>query len=333
MTSLSKGLSWFSHVAATSIVGITMLALVSSWLGWWLPLELASHFQVQYTIASLLLWLLLLWSRRQIFSIPSIVGLFCLAILSTNILFWYIPIFRPPIQGQGLRVLIANVNTKNHQHSLLLNLIEQTKPDLALVMEVNDRWLEALQTLQPRFPYAIGRSADHNFGIVLLSRHPLQQPEIKQFGPANIASIVSQMTIAGQPLSFVATHPLPPKSEFFFVRNDQLAEVASYVQRLPPPIILAGDLNLSLWSPYYRQLVSKTGLVNTRRGFGPAPTWPSPGTYGREIPSFLLRLLAIPIDHCLISPDIQVRNLKTGPRIGSDHLPIIVDLVIPLHST
>jgi endonuclease/exonuclease/phosphatase family metal-dependent hydrolase len=39
--------------------------------------------------------------------------------------------------------------------------------------------------------------------------------------------------------------------------------------------------------------------------------------------------LMIPIDHCLVSSDIRVITLRTGRNIGSDHLPIIVDMVIP----
>jgi endonuclease/exonuclease/phosphatase (EEP) superfamily protein YafD len=40
-------------------------------------------------------------------------------------------------------------------------------------------------------------------------------------------------------------------------------------------------------------------------------------------------LLSIPIDHCLISPDIKVVNIRTGPNVGSDHRPLITDLIIP----
>ena len=36
-----------------------------------------------------------------------------------------------------------------------------------------------------------------------------------------------------------------------------------------------------------------------------------------------------PIDHCLVSSEIQVQNFKLGQAIGSDHLPIIAELLIP----
>ena len=67
-------------------------------------------------------------------------------------------------------------------------------------------------------------------------------------------------------------------------------------------------------------LMRQTGLDNARKGFGLLPTWPA------FMPWPFLR---IPIDHCLVSPDIRVIRMRTGRTIGSDHLPIIVDMAIP----
>jgi endonuclease/exonuclease/phosphatase (EEP) superfamily protein YafD len=36
----------------------------------------------------------------------------------------------------------------------------------------------------------------------------------------------------------------------------------------------------------------------------------------------------IQIDHALVSPGVQVRNFRRGPRVGSDHLPVVVDLAL-----
>jgi len=38
--------------------------------------------------------------------------------------------------------------------------------------------------------------------------------------------------------------------------------------------------------------------------------------------------LMIPIDHCLVSRGIRVVKAQAGERIGSDHLPLIVELEI-----
>jgi endonuclease/exonuclease/phosphatase (EEP) superfamily protein YafD len=39
-------------------------------------------------------------------------------------------------------------------------------------------------------------------------------------------------------------------------------------------------------------------------------------------------LMRIPIDHCLFSPGIRILSKEVGPRVGSDHFPVIVDFLI-----
>jgi endonuclease/exonuclease/phosphatase (EEP) superfamily protein YafD len=85
-------------------------------------------------------------------------------------------------------------------------------------------------------------------------------------------------------------------------------------------VIIAGDLNVSMWSPFYRSLIKRSGLHNARQGFGILPT------QSGISPQFAI--FSAPIDHCLVSSDIQVKNFRLGRHIGSDHLPIIADLFI-----
>jgi endonuclease/exonuclease/phosphatase (EEP) superfamily protein YafD len=85
----------------------------------------------------------------------------------------------------------------------------------------------------------------------------------------------------------------------------------------PRPLVVMGDLNASLWSPTYREMLRRSGLQDARRGFGPLHTQ---SRFGFHF------LLGIPIDHCLVSDRIEVRLLRTGPALGSDHLALIVDI-------
>ena len=64
-------------------------------------------------------------------------------------------------------------------------------------------------------------------------------------------------------------------------------------------------------------MVKTGGLRNARSGFGILPTWPT-----------FMPVLYIPIDHCLVTKEIDIIKLRTGRNVGSDHLPLIADLAI-----
>jgi endonuclease/exonuclease/phosphatase (EEP) superfamily protein YafD len=72
-----------------------------------------------------------------------------------------------------------------------------------------------------------------------------------------------------------------------------------------------------MWSPFYKNMVKTGNLRNARSGFGILPTWPT-----------FLPLAYIPIDHFLVSKEIGVLKIRTGRNVGSDHLPLITDLVL-----
>jgi endonuclease/exonuclease/phosphatase (EEP) superfamily protein YafD len=80
---------------------------------------------------------------------------------------------------------------------------------------------------------------------------------------------------------------------------------------------LLGDLNVTPWSPYFQELLAATGLRDSARGWGLQPSWPT-----------MSLLLRVPIDHCLISPELHVTERTLGPDIGSDHFPLLVTLAV-----
>ena len=89
------------------------------------------------------------------------------------------------------------------------------------------------------------------------------------------------------------------------------------VKELNQPAVLLGDLNITPWSPYFKDFIQVTGLQESRKGLGLYPTWPT-----------WLPPLRIPIDHSLISIGITVQAFSLGHDIGSDHFPVILDFSI-----
>lgn len=320
-----------------TVVFLTLWAYVTSRYGWKIYLEIFSHFQLQYFILCLIsLGILILLKRKRLI----VLGFFCCALLSAQIVPWYLPANGLNFSGSksDLRVLIANINTQNKSYQKVLDLVRLEKPDLAVFMEVDQAWQDQLDTLSDLLPYSSGQTNPYNLGLLVYSNKSLTNTKIEFFGTEKNTSVVTEIMVGTQPITVLATHPFPPvKSSFFHSRNQQLDLIRQYLEDLrseaarsqpPHQIILAGDLNTTMWSPYYQRLVRKTNLKNARMGFGILPTWPTPGTYP-TIPRALTPLFSIPIDHCLLSHGLDVTDIHIGTDTGSDHRPLIVDVRVP----
>ena len=318
---LTSVLAWLLMLGT---VGLTAIAFLTHRYGWKIHLELLSHFQLQYFSLSSIGVMGLAWLRcKRLF----LIGLVCTTLLGTQIATWYWP---PKFLSAGndgnFRILVANINTKNKQYEDVLAFTRQEKPDLALFMEVDTAWIEQLDTLTDVLPHSSGEGNPYNFGIMLYSRSPFDAVQRVAFGDDRIPSLTGKVNVNNQTLSFVGTHPLPPvRPGYFQSRNQQLDLVGQHLQTVEHPKLLIGDLNLSMWSPYYTRLIRQTGLANARKGFGILPSWPTYGTY-QQIPDWANLLFSIPIDHCLVSPELKVVNVRVGPNLGSDHRPVVVDL-------
>jgi len=115
--------------------------------------------------------------------------------------------------------------------------------------------------------------------------------------------------------SLLAVHMMSPVSERRFnVRNEQvtkLAKITNIESLTGKPVIVAGDFNMSPYDPYFKTLLKNAGLWDSRRGVGIQPSWPS-----IFFPFF------IPIDHILVTPDVNVIERKVLGAYGSDHYAV-----------
>jgi len=121
-------------------------------------------------------------------------------------------------------------------------------------------------------------------------------------------------------------HPTTPRSfDQWEGRNAYLDAVARSIAAETPgtPIVAMGDFNTPTWSPFFRSFLEKSGLVDAA-GTG----WPATTRFSKR---WLVKrfYFGSPVDHILVSPDIEVKRFEVGPDIGSDHLPVIADLRLP----
>ena len=277
-------------------------------------IQLFTHFKVHYLVVSVLLCVALAMLRQPVY----VAGLVIAVGLNASLVIpWYVPDSASAGTTQ-LTILQANVLSSNTEHQRLFDLLDKEAPDVVLLQEVSPQWLIALDALRQSYPYSYAEAREGSFGIALFSRVPFASASHVDSPPSGYPTIVATLDLQGAALHVVSTHPMIPMSpQLYSDRNEQLESIAALFEDLHSPQVLVADLNASMWDIHYRSLEETTGLRNARTGFGVVPTWPT-----------FMPFAMIPIDHVLVSDDISVVEMRTGPRIGSDHLPLLVTIAL-----
>lgn len=280
--------------------------------------ELFTHFRLQLAGGSFLLLAIAGLRRRgRLAAVAGVTAAVNLALL--------LPYVWPqPQSAQAapnvIRILVANVSKTNDDYPALRELVAAEAPDVVGLLEADQGWVDGLSGMASRFPYRVLRPQDGAYGIALYSRERMQELRGSPHRRDGLQTAVSvDLSLGGVPATLLLAHVMAPLGPSFArLRNEQLADLVGILDENPGKLrVLVGDLNITPWSPEYPVLERQTGLVNAALGRGYLGSWPvSPA------------LLRIPIDHCLVSEGIRVADVRLGPDIGSDHLPLIVDLVV-----
>jgi endonuclease/exonuclease/phosphatase (EEP) superfamily protein YafD len=277
--------------------------------------EQICHFRLQYAWLLLIAATILLVVRKRGFAIAAGVGA---AVNFAFVLPIYLPAEKPATTGKPWKLISYNVLGKNDRYADVLDLLRKEQADVVVLCEVKHSWAEQLKELRDLYPHQHIVAQTDNFGIALLSRVKWQTAHTREIGPAGVPSIVAEFKeLGGRPYTIIGTHPLPPINRAIAdARNKQLQALADFASTLQEPVILAGDLNVTNYSPYFRNLLRDAKLRDSRQGFGVQASW------SNSIPL----LFSIPIDHCLTSPSVETISRRIGPALGSDHCPVIVEL-------
>ena len=282
-------------------------------------LELANHFRLQYLLgATLGLIFMLVWKNWR----WSLIAAAFVALNAFHVLPWFVPSSsNAPAVGHRLKLFQSNIKYSNTQYAKVIAYVKEEAPDIVTLQEVDKNWLANLGALQTEYPYFKFEAEATGSGIALYSKIKLERVERVNWGLSWRPGIQADFKLENTLVHLLTIHPpTPTEAPNFHARNVQFAAVAQHLVSLPAPKILIGDLNDTVWSTYHAQLLAQTQMVNARRGFGLLPGWPA---------ALVFKPLMIPIDQCLVSPEIAVTTIKIGKDIGSDHLPLVVELVIP----
>ncbi len=286
---------------------------------WHWTLDLTSHFRLHYALLLTVALLVGLLCR-----VGRVVLCLCAGCLAAQV-GALLPFFLQPAPAAAdatgsatapIRVLLANVYTGNRDFAAVRSLLQREDPDVVVLQETNQAWLDGLADVRLTYPNRYEQAREDNFGIAVWTRLKTANARIVHLGRAGVPSVICDIRRGDETLALIATHPLPPAGrERSELRNEGLAQLARFAASEALPTLVVGDLNCSPWSPHFRALLRDGRLRDSGEGRGLQATWPA-----------RLRFFGIPIDHVLYGAGLQVLERRLGPRVGSDHRPLIVDV-------
>lgn len=219
-----------------------------------------------------------------------------------------------------IRIMTANVLATNRHSDALIALIRQHKPDIFVTLESNAWWQEKLDILEDEYRYTIKCPLENLYGMHVYSRLPLEDSATKFLVAPDIPSMHTTVCLRSeQRVQMHFLHPTPPsptENDKSAERDAELLVVAKSVAGLDVPVIVAGDLNDVAWSATTRLFRKISGLLDPRIGRGMFNTFHADYWFMRW-----------PLDHLFHSRHFTLSFMKRLPKFGSDHFPVLVELV------
>jgi endonuclease/exonuclease/phosphatase (EEP) superfamily protein YafD len=218
--------------------------------------------------------------------------------------------------GRSLKVMTANVEARGHPPEKLIEIVRRQAPDVLVLTEFTPVWEQSLAPLDELYAYRYKMARRDPWGLAVLSRHPLDSAVELDLGRSK--GVEARVRTPGGVVTVIGVHLRSPTGKGnAAARNRQLEMLAQHRGSVTGPLVVTGDFNITPYSPYFRDWLAATGLEDSRRGFGLDPSWPT-----------FLPLLAIPIDHVAVSDDFVVTDHRKLPPFGSDHFPVVAELVL-----
>ena len=307
-----------SKLLACMLSGLCLLSITPLLSGFdnWL-VDILSNFPVQYALAALLLLIVSL--RKRVLPLTLFAGF--LFIINISVLSDSGASVQANSRGhESFTLCSANIQKTNRDFPTLVAGLKETDADILLLLEVTEESIEPLQSVIRTYPHHlvnlnVGASGT---GAVLMSKFPILGSEFTTYSEYGNMLVRATIEINNKKVMFYGAHlPRPAYAEEYSFRSEQALSLAEQIRRQSVPVILAGDLNASPYSPIFKRLVKRSDLKDSRKGFGWQPSWPT-----------FFPILWLPIDHILVSPGVQVHKRNTGPYLGSDHYPVFAELSI-----
>ena len=326
------GLVAKTSICLLVIASVLPLLPVGSWM-----VRLFDFPRIQLVVLLLVpITALVCWWRQDGWNLEvSAVALLCCAVLAWQLshVVKYTPVWPPevpdcPATGNDMvTVTVANLDFENRRKADVRAQLENQDSDLLLLIEFDEAWSEALVQLESRYPYREGVVRGGGLGIMLLSKLPFLESEVRHLVSDKRASVFTVVQPTNKPrINVVGLHPTPPGlpdddgtgRHDSRIRDAELMILAKIISsRSDEKWVVTGDFNDVAWSHTSRVFKRISGLKDPRVGRGLY------NTYHAANP-----IIRFPIDQIFLSPGATVAALKRFRPTGSDHFAITTTFAI-----
>ena len=217
----------------------------------------------------------------------------------------------PQSAGRHLELITFNVWSKNKNLDQVAAWLLAQDADIVVLQEISDQ-------NRPFFNGALSKTYGHIYDcgcneLLIASKSAW----VDAGGQGRTDDVPSMSWLRfpdgkGGSYRLVSLRPIYPKHPSQQARH--YAWMDREFQNTSRTSILVGDFNLTPWSYKLQHFASESGL--RRHG-----TWAS--SWSADVGGGFL------IDNVFSTPDVTSISFKTGPNLGSDHFPIIAELVLP----
>jgi endonuclease/exonuclease/phosphatase (EEP) superfamily protein YafD len=190
--------------------------------------------------------------------------------------------------------------------------------DVVVLQEVKPRVIEALVR---RGGYHLTCERRHRCQTLILSKAaPLETgaPEVAEGAPVSTAR--ATLPLHGGRFTVIGVHytwPIPAGPQ-----QAQGRRLAAMISQFPTDrLIVSGDFNSTPWSFSRRREDRAFGLERRTRMLFSWPAAAKPGRIASPLPF-------LPIDQVYAGSDWRTVSIERGPRLGSDHYPVVVRLAL-----
>lgn len=286
--------------------GITLLGLLA-------PLapsfEITNHFR-PFTLGGFLVLLAAVWLfRARSLMLPVL----CFAIV--NVALFLLPLsFKaseasPTLAGAKTFKLISfNMWIGDRPLDDVARFLRAEDADVVLLQEFNSSHAKRLLPgLKEAYPHQLSCAEDRSCLMALLSKKPWSDAAFVKHSTSNPALIWARFGSGSAAYRIATLHNAWP-----FHANAQEKHtnwLIEWRKSISEPLLMAGDFNLTPFSWKLSKFAWKTGL---KRYATYQRTWPG----HRYAPAFL-------IDNIFSSDAFRPIEVRTGPALQSDHLPLI----------